>query len=253
MSWKNLRLSGKFAVGFGLVLGLLVAVSGWSIWGVGGIVKSAEEVINGNSLRGEFSQRMVDHLNWTIAVESLLSDDNVTELHVQTDHRQCKFGKWFYGQARVDAEKLVPEIAPILKDIEEPHRLMHASAVEVQEAFRQADLGLSEFLAAKEIAHLKWANKVQSAFIDDRNTLDVKTDYRTCSLGTFLYSEEAAQLSSSDPEFGRLLESILGPHQRMHQSAIAIEANIGDRQEAVRILNEVTMVALGQVRSVLDQ
>ena len=253
MIWKHLGLAWKFAIGFGLVLGLLVTVSSWSIWGVGGIVKSAEEVIDGNSLRGEFSQRRVDHLNWTIAVEGLLSDDNITELHVQTDPHQCKFGKWFYSQARIDAEQLVPEIAPVLKEIEEPHRLLHASAVEIQKSYRQADLGLSEFLAAKEIAHLKWANKVQSAFIDGRKKLGVKTDHLTCRLGTFLYGEDAAEIAAADPEFGSLLEDILEPHQRMHQSAITIQENINDRPEALRILNEVTMVELGNVRAILDQ
>ena len=142
MSWKNLKLAGKFFVGFGTVLALLVAVSGWSVWGVGGIVSSAKEVIDSNKLRGVFGERMVDHLHWAMEVERLLSDDEVTELHVQTDHKQCKFGQWYYGQERADAEKLVPEIAPLLKEIEDPHRLMHASAIKIQEKFHQADLGL---------------------------------------------------------------------------------------------------------------
>ena len=196
MNWKNLKLSGKFFVGFGLVLALLVAVSGWSIWGVGGIVTSAKEVIGGNALRGEVTERTVDHLHWAMDVESLLSDDNVTELDVQTDHKQCEFGKWYYSQARTEAERLVPEIAPLMKEIEEPHRLLHASAVKIQQQFHQADLHLSEFLAAKESDHLKWANGIQAALLAGATKLDVQTDHRNCKLGSFLYSQEAAQLSA---------------------------------------------------------
>ncbi len=253
MSWKNLRLSGKFVIGFGMVLALLVAVSGWSIWGVGGIVESAEEVIGGNALRGEINQRTVDHLQWAMDVEALLSDDNVTELNVQTDHKQCKFGQWYFSQKRADAEKLVPEIAPFLEAIEEPHRLMHESAISIQKEFHQADLYLSEFLAVKESDHLKWANTILSALLSGARQLDVTTDHRACKLGSFLYSQDASQLSAKDPGFARYIQDILEPHRQMHQSAVTIQENLDNRQQAMQVYNDVTRVKLAEVASILAQ
>jgi len=59
MSWKNFRLSTKFAVGFGLILLLLVGVGVWGIAGISQIVGNANEVIVGNKLRVRwFSARL---------------------------------------------------------------------------------------------------------------------------------------------------------------------------------------------------
>ena len=58
----------------------MVIVSLWSIIGIGGIVKNAGTVIEGNKLKGEMVQREVDHLNWVNQVNALLTDEHVTEL-----------------------------------------------------------------------------------------------------------------------------------------------------------------------------
>ena len=103
MRWQDLKMSRKFMVGFGVVLGLLVLVAAWSGSGIRNIVGNAEEVIAGNQLRGEMVQREVDHLKWAGALNALLTDDEVTTLDIQTDHRLCGFGKWFYGTGRAEA------------------------------------------------------------------------------------------------------------------------------------------------------
>lgn len=100
MSWRDLRLAYKFAFGFGSVLALLVLLGGWSIMGIGNIVKNADEVIAGNKLRGDFVQKIVDHLNWANQVNTLLTDKNVHTLDVQTDAHKCGFGEWYYSDAR---------------------------------------------------------------------------------------------------------------------------------------------------------
>lgn len=41
MNWKNLKLSKKFAAGFGTVIMLLLVVAGWSYYGIDGIVGNA--------------------------------------------------------------------------------------------------------------------------------------------------------------------------------------------------------------------
>jgi hypothetical protein len=62
MSWKNLRLNKKLAVGFGIVLALLLSVELWAVYGVGEIVGNAGEVITGNKLNAQIIQKEVDHL-----------------------------------------------------------------------------------------------------------------------------------------------------------------------------------------------
>lgn len=220
--WKNMRLGGKFAIGFGAVLGLLAIVGGWSVLGVGTVVTNAGEVIDGNKLRAEMVQREVDHLNWVAQVNKLLTDETVTELTVQTDPAKCGFGKWFYGDGRREAEALVPGIAPYLREIEEHHNELHASAVEIGEVFKHADRELPKFLAEKEGDHLKWVNKVQALIAGNGASLDVQTDDHLCGLGKFIHGPEGESIAAFDGEMAKLLEDIKEPHRQLHASAIEI-------------------------------
>ncbi len=92
MGWKDCKLCIKFGIGFGIILLLLVALGGWSIFGINSIVENASEVIEGNKLRGNFTQRVVDHLKWAEKVNELLADSDVHKLDVQTDPHKCAFG-----------------------------------------------------------------------------------------------------------------------------------------------------------------
>ena len=46
-------------------------------------------------------------------------------LTIQTDPHKCAFGKWYYGEGRKEAEKLVPELKGPMAEIEDPHRKLH--------------------------------------------------------------------------------------------------------------------------------
>ena len=79
MNWKNLKLKGKFSLGFGLVLLLLAITSVWAIFGINSILNNADEIIVGNKLRGEIIQKEVDHLNWAKEISFLFTDDQTKE------------------------------------------------------------------------------------------------------------------------------------------------------------------------------
>jgi len=84
-AFRNMTLGKKIALGFGSVLLALGIVVTLCFTGVSGIVGNAEEVIYGNTLDATLTQKEVDHLNWVNKVNELLSDEDVTELSVQTD------------------------------------------------------------------------------------------------------------------------------------------------------------------------
>ena len=249
MKWRDVKLKGKFAVGFGLVLVLLAVVGGWTFFGVAGIVDNAAEVIDGNKLRGEMVQREVDHLRWAGRVSALLSDDSVTRLDVETDHHKCGFGLWFYGEGRKNAERLVPQLKTHLDAIEEPHRRLHASAIAIGEVFRQADTSLPQFLAEKEADHLAWVNAVYSFFVEGRKEIGVQMDDHLCSLGRFIHGPEGSRAAAADPEMARLLEAIKAPHARLHRSAEKIQGLA--RAEGLKFFESETMPALRETQSVL--
>ena len=168
MSWKDITIGKKISLGFGVVLALLCLAGGLSYLGVGGIVSNASQVIEGNQLQGNLAQKEVDHLNWANQVNALLTDAKVTKLAVQTDPRKCAFGKWLYGPGRKQAEAVLPELAPLFKNIEEPHAKLHASAIKIGKAFKPADQNLPGFLASKLVDHLQWSSQISQTFINNK-------------------------------------------------------------------------------------
>ena len=223
---KNLAISKKFLIGFGVVLGLLLVVALWSIFGIKGIVSNAGEVIEGNKLRGILVQREVDHLNWVSKVNNLLTDETVTELDVQTDPHKCGFGKWLYGEGRQEAERLIPQLKALLAEVEGPHVDLHKSAVEIGKVFEQGNVELPTLLTARMNDHLNWAGTIKDTFLENRPQLNVQTDPHKCALGKWINTKEAeAAYENGDAEFQEAWREMLDAHKRLHESAKEIQAH----------------------------
>ncbi len=257
MSWKNLKLRNKFIFGFGIVIVLLIGVGAWSIFGISEIVKNAEEVINGNKLRGNIVQREVDHLNWTVELNELLNNDKVHELTVETDPRKCAFGEWYYSEARVEAEKMLPELKPLLEAIEEPHTRLHKSAVAVGESYVQVDQDLGSFLREMKVDHLAWAHRVKDVFVDPEmdQFKNVELDHTKCNLGQYLYSDEVADKRRNDSGFDEAISGIYEPHKRLHETAAVIAENLeaGRKNEMRSYYMENTKVLAYDTLDEIDQ
>lgn len=237
MAWKNMKLGRKFLIGFGVIIVLLIVVGAWSVFGINEIVANAEEVIHGNELRGNIVQREVDHLNWTIELNELLNNEAVNELTVETDPHKCAFGQWYYSEARVEAEQLVPALRPLLAKIEDPHNRLHQSAVAVDERYEQVDQELGAFLREMKVDHLSWAHRVKDVFVDPNMNqfVNVELDHTKCNLGQYLYSQDVQQKRESDSEFEAAIAGIYDPHRRLHESAEVIAASlIEGRKDTMR-------------------
>ncbi|MCK4964602.1 MAG: CZB domain-containing protein, partial [Dehalococcoidia bacterium] len=245
----------KIMIGIGSALIMLVIVGVWGTVGIDGIVNDGLEVADGNSLRGELLQREVDHLNWAGSVSAFLNDENVTELGVQLDHTKCGFGKWFYGDGRTEAEALLPGLKTSLRDIEEPHKQLHKSAVKIKNVMRKADPALPAFLTKKEVDHLAWTEKVANAILGHEKEVGVQLDHTKCSFGRFLYGDAGAKMSGSDPVLAGLLREVDGPHRDLHQTARQINKSLGagDADTATLIYQGETLSALEEVRKGLTK
>jgi len=227
MRWKEMTFGKKIAVGFGVVLVLLTVVGLLSYKGVDSIVNNAAQVIDGNKLDGNLAQREIDHLNWANKVNELLTDEKVTDLKVQTDDHKCAFGKWLYGEGRKQAEALLPSLAPMLKEIEAPHRKLHETAVAIGRVYKQADAELPLLLIEREVDHLKWAANIRDSLLRKSDSLDVETDPNKCALGKWLNTEEAKTgYEHADTDFKKLWDSMIDRHKELHESAIDIKENL---------------------------
>ncbi len=55
-------------------------------------------------------------------------------LGIETNPHNCAFGKWFYGDGRVEAEKRISRLKPILDSLEIQHTYLHDSAKEINKS-----------------------------------------------------------------------------------------------------------------------
>ena len=141
MAWNNIKLGTKIMIGFGSILLLLFVISLFSFRGMASLFDAGKTVTESSRISEELLQREVDHLKWAQEVERYSnSNDRDKALSVQLDHRQCGFGKWFYGAGSTEAVKTIPELREFLQSIEEPHRLLHASAARIQDARGQGNV-----------------------------------------------------------------------------------------------------------------
>ena len=257
MNWKNLSISKKLGVGFGVVLLLTAILAFTSFSGIGNIVGNASEVIDGNKLRGNIISAEVAHLNWAKKVSTFLTEHNAEELQVQLDDHQCSFGKWLYGAERKQAEAMIPSLTPHLAEIENFHQDLHASAADIKKHYKQADPNLPVFLAEREIDHLKFSAKIQNVLLSNGAVIEAQTDPHKCNLGKWLYGEEARKVAALQPELKPLIEAVIAPHARLHESVVDLKNswNPDDpaaRQHTLGIFAQVTLPALKEVSQGLD-
>ncbi|MCK5543183.1 MAG: CZB domain-containing protein [Desulfobacterales bacterium] len=232
MNWKNMSLTFKIGTGIGCVIVILCVVSGLSYFGIGGIVKDAQDVIDGNKMDALIAQKEVDHLNWANEVNALLTDNTVTELKVQIDDHKCGFGKWLYGEERKHAEERIPDLTPLFKEIEVPHLRIHESAALIGKTFKQADGTLPAIFLEKIIDHLNWAGSIRDSLISNETSLKVQADHSKCKLGKWLDSDIAKQiLLTGDDEFKEIWNSLISNHEKLHQTAIAINKALAQSLE----------------------
>lgn len=252
MSWKDLSLTGKFSISFSLIIIMVLLVGFWALFGVSGILENADEVIQGNELRSRIVQLEVDHLNWSSKLSDFLFDENIDELSVETDPHKCAFGKWYYGEGRKEAETLLPELHDTLSAAEAPHQKLHETAATIAELHNPIDMQLAEFLVEKEVDHLAWTNRVYDYLLLKKEHLEVQKDPKWCGLGKFIYGAKGASLSAFDDQFSALVSAIREPHERLHATAIRMEEFGSDSTQAFDVFQQETLVALGEVRDILE-
>ena len=234
MKLENITIGQRITLGFGFILLLLVTLTIISVTGFNILVSNAKEVIEGNKLDGVLSQKEVDHLNWVNKVNSLLTDDSIHILNVQTDDHKCGFGKWLYSDERKNAETRVPELKGLIKKIEKPHLELHQSAISIGSSYTRIDKTLGTFLLAKKVDHLLWTHAIKDAILNKKNELAIQLDPTKCGLGKWIYSSETEALKKEDPSFAKLIEDLIPKHQKLHASAESIKQklNLGNHTGA---------------------
>ena len=241
--FKKLTVGKQIALGFSVVLVLLAVIGLTSFTGVGGIVQNAVNMITGEGIKGEMSQREIDHLNWANGLTKYMNDPTVKELAVQTDHHKCGLGKWLYGEGRKHAETALPVLAPLLKAMEKPHENIHKSAIHIAKEMNKLDVGKeSTIFYNLEIAHRKWVAKVIKEILGKKNAVSVQLDHKRCGMGKWLYGGKADALKKEFPTFAPIIEDFKEPHRILHDTGKRVNRKLasGDYDGALsEVRNEI--------------
>ncbi|MCU4173686.1 methyl-accepting chemotaxis protein [Carboxylicivirga sp. N1Y90] len=255
MIWNNLKIRTKLLFSFGVLLVLLTIVGFLSFNGIRNIISDAEQVIAGNKLKGDLETRYTQHLIWAKQVSEFLSSSEALELAVQTDHHKCDFGKWYYGDGRKQAEELVPDLKEVFPLFEEPHMLLHQSAIEIEDLHEHVDVSLSIALNKSKSDHLLWMLQVEEAILSKKSQIGVQMDHTKCGLGSWLDLPNTQELLQKDEVLSEKFNDILRPHERLHQSARSLNRMVaaGDYVGAQNYYMNNTAGAADQVLGILNE
>ncbi len=139
MRWNDLSTIKKLTAGFGFVGLMLIIISIVSWSGLTMLSGEIQKNIFLNGLSDNILERQIEHMNWQNRVIIFLLDENATTLNVSSDDHACKLGKWLYSDARKNAESALPALIPLLRAMELPHKALHDSARDIQNAVIEED------------------------------------------------------------------------------------------------------------------
>lgn len=131
--FSKLSLNIKIVSGFMLLALVFAAFGLYLYFGQQGLFTHQQYL---SKLLNMLEAREIDHLNWTIKLSQLLIDEKATRLEVEKDDHKCQFGQWYFSDDRKAVQQQVPRIAGLLGQLEEPHRKLHASAVELEKLWQ---------------------------------------------------------------------------------------------------------------------
>lgn len=236
MAWNDIKIGNKILIGFGIVIILLVIISGVCIFGVDTILKNTVTMIEKKDSNSYLVEKELDHYKWAQQVTELFMDDSVSAISAQTDPTKCSFGKWLYSD-KIKTAQNDPEIARLLDEIKHPHNRLHESATKINNLYEPFDLSLKHLFDARLIDHLKWIKQLSNSLLTGT---DFKggVDPKKCAFGKWYY-----QYKPESEAFAAHLKKMGTPHEKLHQSAQKIVSHMskGDREQAQTVFNNETL------------
>ncbi|MBD3331389.1 HAMP domain-containing protein, partial [candidate division GN15 bacterium] len=234
---KNLKVGRKLGIGFGLVIVALIALSFTnysSFTDVSHKVTVAQKSCNDKAFMIE---KEVDHLNWMNSLADLFLDDKITHVTVQTDPHKCGLGKWMYSPEVEQMRSEDAELDALLRQIEEPHKHLHETAVAIEKAYRSYKPQTHTQVTHHWAEQLNWFAQL-SASVQNDQIFEHETSLRNSPVGQWYFS-----FKPQNPELNRLVRSWEQPLDELYAVAGKIfEAQQkGNHSQAERIFrNEAT-------------
>ena len=130
--WGRLRVKSKFLMGMAVLFAAIVSSSVFSLVTLYWQHTRTDTLLSGAALNQTLLEREIQHLQWVSTLSNYLAAPPGTVLNLVKNPTQCAFGQWYYGQDKAASLAAFPDIALELASIEEPHRHLHETAVEIE-------------------------------------------------------------------------------------------------------------------------
>ena len=135
----NLKLSTKLIGGFVIVAIITLIIGGIGYHGINLLSESTEIMLKFGNIEKDLLEKEIAHLKWASDAGKFIGDEKIEKIEVQKDEHQCGFGKWFYSEERKNVELEIPEIKEFFTKIEEPHKKLHNSALDIEKILQKGN------------------------------------------------------------------------------------------------------------------
>jgi len=129
---KNLNFGKKLTIGFLSISTVFILSAILTFLNLSDLIQSAKENDRGHELKEQMKQAYVNHLLWSKELTKAFISNDINAINVQTDEQLCSFGKWYYSSERKAIEVKMPELKTLFNEIDEPHRELHRSVLEMK-------------------------------------------------------------------------------------------------------------------------
>jgi methyl-accepting chemotaxis protein len=119
-------------------------------------------------LKATLIEAEVAHLHWIDKINQFLHGEQQT-LSIESNHKLCSFGKWYHSKEKDNIIKKYPQFEKNLNAINQPHQILHDSAMKIKENPEQA---LNIFLTETNPAKKEILNLI-SLIINDINSVSL--------------------------------------------------------------------------------
>ncbi|MBU3947239.1 MAG: CZB domain-containing protein [Proteobacteria bacterium] len=127
---QNIPIVKRIIFSFIIVLLLLCALGVISHIGINNVVNN----VAANLLDRDLPKKEVDLQDWVKKVSLYSNNEYADKLEVEIDEHKCAFGKWLYGKDRKNIETQFSNLTPLFREIEETHKTLHKSAIDIKSA-----------------------------------------------------------------------------------------------------------------------
>jgi methyl-accepting chemotaxis protein len=146
MNFKDLSIKNKI-IGLMAIAAIISIIIGWfGLSGFSTLRDDYHNVMYFKDMEKKLANREIDHLKWSQKVFTAISQNQKT-INVEKNHHSCNLGVWLYGEERREFEKRAPELAHLLKEMENPHHKLHNSVIELEKILQNNEQSIEDAYA----------------------------------------------------------------------------------------------------------